>query len=604
MAVSSCQRGICIWLALLAGLPGSACLGGGSPPVSQGADGLAGPGSCLAVTPSVLNFADVVVNATASETVTLSNLCSSTVRGIGASMGGLDGDWFALSSTPTALEPGSSVTVGVTYMPRASENRSFGTATFASSDGSSASLGLFGEPIETALSVAPGTVDFGYVSPPGSLASCIAVQNRADVPIQLEGIGAFTNPGGAFQLTQGPTSFPFTLGARSSTQTCFSFAPPEALQYTGQVTVLTSGPGGDVVVGLNGWGGGPRLSCSPATLDFGPQLLGTSLTLPVVCRNSGTEVPGTTLTVDVPRVSGGVFSAEFDRSVHPYPPGGLGPGEFAQLDVSYRPTGPGEDQGAVVIASNGGQVLIPLAGQGLEPDCQAVVSPPALDFGNLLAGSDSTSLSFVVQNVGRDSCLVQGLAVQNDPSASFTVTSSSIAPDPVTQKIVIPAPGAASGMPPSLPSPSALVVQVQFQPTGRGRFSGEIALPGGSMALAGSSQSTCLQIIPPVVDFQRIGDPSAGYCDFALRGFSIENTCSRAATVQSLSLQNGPGDLVPQFGFPVAPQVPVVLPPDAAVTWTMACGLTESGTHTGEVLVSDGTVESVARLICSCPGGG
>ena len=69
-----------------------------------------------------------------------------------------------------------------------------------------------------------------------------------------------------------------------------------------------------------------------------------------------------------------------------------------------------------------------------------MIAPSQLNFGNVQVGDTSPMLSFEVQNVGTDICLVQGLGIQNDATGSFHILSTSIQPDPVTNKITIPAP--------------------------------------------------------------------------------------------------------------------------------------------------------------------
>jgi hypothetical protein len=322
----------------------------------------------------------------------------------------------------------------------------------------------------------------------------------------------------------------------------------------------------------------------------------------VLCTNVGTAIPTANLLIDPPTASPFVFTATFDQSKDPYPASGLAPGQSAQIDVNYAPTTSSNDKGTLFIKSNGGQgkaLQIPLTGQGLDvPPCQFVVAPTSLDFANVQVGDTSQVLSFQVTNVGSDICLVQGLTIKNDATNSFHMLTTSIPADPNTGKITIPAP--ATGV------VSSLMVSLDFVPTAQGQaFSGEAAFsisdpsaPNQVVQLTGTSETTCLVVAPPTLNFGDVGENDAGVlCTSASRTFSIFNECQTAATVQSLNVQSGPGDLQPQFSIPAGPQLPLIIPPGAqAQVYEMFFEPTTVGTHTGQILISDGTVETLLPL--------
>ncbi len=180
------------------------------------------------------------------------------------------------------------------------------------------------------------------------------------------------------------------------------------------------------------------------SVAFGQTLTHSTTTVPVLCTNTGTAIPSTNLTIEPPTASPSVFNAQFDQSKNIYPLSGLAPGQSAQIDVSYSPLTSSNDKGTLFVKSNGGQgktLRIPLTGQGLNvAPCQFVLAPSQLNFANVQAGDTSQVLSFQVQNIGTDICLVQGLKITDDATGSFHILSTSIAPDAVTNKITIPAP--------------------------------------------------------------------------------------------------------------------------------------------------------------------
>jgi hypothetical protein len=166
-----------------------------------------------------------------------------------------------------------------------------------------------------------------------------------------------------------PTSVnPLVIAGGQSAKVCFEFTPPITQRYSGQATLVTTDPSGtNPILELTGWGGGPQISCSPPSLDFGSVVDGGSVTLPVTCTNTGTAIPETNLIIDPPIAGPAMFDAQFDTT-HPYPLAGLAPGASAQIDVIYTPAAAENDTGTLSIPSNGGRGLpieIPLTGSGI-----------------------------------------------------------------------------------------------------------------------------------------------------------------------------------------------------------------------------------------------
>ncbi len=564
----------------------------------------------LVVQPTVLDFGNTLINTTAKKSVTLINKSTAAVTEITAPIIGTDANLFAVDNAPSTLGPGDSATVDISYTPLAIETRSLADVNFHGSDGEKAKLNLFGEPVGLALTVALNPIDFGYVPLTTTAIGCTTVSNQANVSVDINGVGAFNNEGGAFGTATtddaappNPITFPITIAGGGSAKVCFTLTPPITQDYNGQVTLETTDPSGsNPIVELTGWGGGPQLTCAPLSIDFGQTLDHSITTVPVVCTNTGTTIPSTNLTIEPPTASPLVFNAEFDNTKDPYPLSGLAPGQSAQIDVSYAPLTASTDKGVLFIKSNGGQgktLQIPLSGSGLNvPPCQFVVAPSQLNFANVQVGDTSQVLSFEVQNVGTNICLVQALQVTNDATSAFHILSTSIPADATTKKITIPAPG------PGVVS--SLTVSLDFAPTAQGQaFSAEAAFsisdptdPNQVVPLVGTSESTCLVIAPPSLNFGDVGENDAGVlCTSASRTFSVFNECQTAAIVQSLTVQSGPGDLVPQFSIPAGPPLPLTIQPgSSAQVYEMFFEPTTLGTHTAQLLISDGTVDTLLPL--------
>src|SRR5262249_49539772 len=142
--------------------------------------------------------------------------------------------------------------------------------------------------------------------------------------------------------------------------------------------------------------------------------------------------------------------------------------------LTFAPLASGTFSNAAVFISNGGNRTNSLVGVGLTPP-QLSVSPSALDFGFVLAGS-SAQANFVLTNLG-SAPITNGTASLSDPA--FTVLS---------------------GSPFSLPGFGSTTVTVRFAPPGTGSFSNVVAFTtangGNTTNVVRGSGAT-----PPVANF-------------------------------------------------------------------------------------------------------
>ncbi len=455
----------------------------------------------LSVSPSSLDFGDVLVGNSVNKTVTLTNTPRpSTPPGSPRSSTATPATTRS-PGCPATLAQGASAQIGLTYAPLGAGGTSKATAVFSFANGT-ASVAMTGKPNSAALTVSPTTIDFGFVPLNTSPLGCTTVTSQAMVDLVVTGVADFTTAGGfAVAATDdakppNPIAFPFTIPPGAGARLCFTLDPKITQQYVGQVT-LTNGDasGNNPVVQLTGWGGGPQISCSPMSLEFGDVVAGASATLPVTCTNTGTAIATTNLKLGQPSASPSPFSAQFDPG-NPYSAAGIVAGQSVQIDVTYAAAVGSPTSGVLSIPNNGGQgstVQIPLTvGQVFPEACEFAIAPPALDFGNPPPrGSSPVDLAFEIQNQGTAPGLVANPRIQNDTTGSFEILSTSIAPDLDAGAIVIPAPGDGGT--------TDLLVQVRFSPQSKGIFSAKAAFSildalqqSQSVSLSGTSQSTCL----------------------------------------------------------------------------------------------------------------
>jgi len=457
------------------GAQGSIC-GSGNSAITVNLSGSGVPVK-LVVAPASLYFGAVLINETSTKTVTLTNQSTLRVRGLSAVVTGTDEALFTVANAATALAPGASTTVSISYAPLAVETRSVGTVTFAGTEGASASLSLSGEPVANALALNP--IDFGFVPLGTTVVGCTTVSNRANLTIDITGISAFDSVDGAFAVV----SMPKAIMGGGSAEVCFSLTPPTTQDYDGSATLDTDDPSGNnPIIQLMGFGGGPQIDCAPTSLDFGQVAAYTSSTKTIQCTNVGSPLPGVDadLIIPPPLTTAQVFQVTFDagQTIIANPLVVLTPGQTAQYDVTYLPTMASIDEASVLVRSNGGQegaaaldpyfgqpLQIPVSGQGLSlQPCQFQISPQAIDFGGVPAGDVSTTMPLEIQNTGNSVCVVQNVTFEHDPAASFNISSMSLDWDlSALGHVIVLGPAGGS-------SPSSLTLMLDFGPKSAGGY--------------------------------------------------------------------------------------------------------------------------------------
>jgi hypothetical protein len=146
---------------------------------------------------------------------------------------------------------------------------------------------LVGSGVDSVLSMAPATLDFGYVQPGVTVTQELTFTNRGFKPVQLSGLGTregsapstvyqvvAANPGDATRLTvpsaaRDPATEDIIPGVAKVT---LSFRPTVLGPRNGTLVFMTDVRGqSSVSVTLRGFGGGPDIEVLPQqTLDFGP----------------------------------------------------------------------------------------------------------------------------------------------------------------------------------------------------------------------------------------------------------------------------------------------------------------------------------------------
>ena len=218
--------------------------------VKLGGTGWGSGGSpVIDATPSSVNFGNVTVGTTDTQTMRLENtgaadltITKLSVLGAGYSASGL--------SLPHTLAPGKDTTFTASFNPKGSGGHSGSIAISSNASSSPLSISLTGSGVTTnaRLSVNTTSVNFGTTRVGTTLAKNVQVKNVGNTDVEIASVEA---AGTGFKATGGVD---VTLTPNQSTEVAITFDPKALGGIVGTLTILSNAP--TLRVALEGQGGG------------------------------------------------------------------------------------------------------------------------------------------------------------------------------------------------------------------------------------------------------------------------------------------------------------------------------------------------------------
>lgn len=346
----------------------------------------AGTGQLL-VSPSIVNFGNVALGSSQTQSVTLTNSGGPKIT---VSQISLSGTGFTVSGVicPITLAGGQSVTFAITFAPPFTGADS-GSASIIVSTQSSGGKKTNSASISTAATVAlSGTgISSGQLagSPSSITFSSVQVGNSQSVPETITNSGGATVTISAINVTGSAfgtsgLALPFTLAVGQSVNLSLSFSPNSAGTVTGTLAITSDAANSALNIPLSGTAVTPgQLAASATSLSFGSVATGSSSTATETLTNVG----GSALTISQVATSGTGFSLTGIA-----PPVTLSAGQSISFTVAFAPLVGGTATGSLVVSSNGSNptLSIPLSGSGIAPG-QLIISPTSINFGNVVEGT-------------------------------------------------------------------------------------------------------------------------------------------------------------------------------------------------------------------------
>jgi len=393
----------------------------------------------LASTPASVNFGNVVVGATGSVSVNLSNTGSASVTITQASVSGTG---FTMVGSPNGqtIQAGQSLSFTAQFLPASVGNATGSISVASNAPNSPMTIALTGAGTQAGLGVSPAAVNFKGVVVGSSGTTTLNLSNTGSAAVTISqasvaGTG-FTISGLAAGLTIQP-------GQNSSFTA--QFQPTSTGSASGSISVSSNSPNSPMTIALTGTGTQPEIGAIPSSAPFGNVTVGNTNSQTITLTNGGTA----NLTISQGSVSGNGFKITGLST-----PLTIQPGGNATFNAVFTPTGAGKVTGSVSLANDApsSPYTIALSGTGVTQTQVLTFNVSGLSFGNVSVGSNS-SLPATLTNTGNASVTVSS---SNTTGAGFTVSGVS--------------PGETLNPNQSIP------VTVQFAPSAAGAVNGNLTI--------------------------------------------------------------------------------------------------------------------------------
>ena len=318
----------------------------------------AGSAQVLQLTPSTtaLSFGNQTLNASATQSVTLTNTGNSAVS---ISQVNVAGTGFSLngSAPVVTLSAGQAASFSVTFTPTVAGNATGSASVVSTAANSPLSISLAGVGVQPQISVVPGSVSFGTVTVGQTNSQTITLSNPGTANLTVT---QSAGPGTGFGLTG--LALPLTLAAGKSTAFTVSFTPTSGTNSSSSLTLISNAPNSPTTIPLSGTGLAPVLQLTPSTtsLSFGSQALNASATQSVTLTNTGNAA----VSISQVNVTGTGFTLSGSAPLVT-----LSAGQAASFSVTFTPTAAGSDAGSASVVSTAANspLSISLSGSGAQP---------------------------------------------------------------------------------------------------------------------------------------------------------------------------------------------------------------------------------------------
>ena len=210
--------------------------------------------AALSLTPSSVSFGNVTVGSPNSQTIQISNSGTALLT---ISQLSVTGSGFSTSSVglPLSLNPGSSSTFNVQFVPQSAGNVSGGVSLVSNAPSSPATVPLTGTGVAAtaAVSLSSSSLSFGNVNTGSSAQQSVTITNTGNASVTISQINL---SGSGYTLSGAGT--PVTLSPTQTLTFTVQFSPSATGTASGSVSVVSNAAGSPASIALSGTGVAPQ----------------------------------------------------------------------------------------------------------------------------------------------------------------------------------------------------------------------------------------------------------------------------------------------------------------------------------------------------------
>jgi hypothetical protein len=554
-ALESIRRAFAGVATLLVIVVTSSCVGmAGKPttPVTTGAS--------IDLSATTLNFGNLAVGQSATQTVTVANSGTDmlTVSAISVS-----GTGFTASGPhlPVSLSAGQSASISAVFKPT-TDAKETGTITIASNAASSPSLialsgtGMTG----AALTVTPASIAFGSVTVGSEATQTVNLKNNGNESAAISKIAA-TGTG----VSISGAAAPMTLAAGQIANLAITYKPTTAGALSGTVSITSNASNPSMVIELTATAtskAAATLTVTPASIAFGSVAVGSEATQTVKLANTGGEAA----TISKMSYSGTGVSVSGLTA-----PATLAAGQTVNLTVTYKPVSAGTLAGALSLTSNATDPTMQVGLSATATSSTLSATPSSVSFGNVVVGSNTTQ-TIRLQNIGTSKVTISGVT----PSVAGVVVSG----------ITLPA---------NLAPGTSATITAAYKPTAAGNVVGNITVTSNAVGsptiidLSATAAAALVQLTPSATSLS-FGNVTVG--SSGATQVTVKSTGNQNASISGVSV-SGTGFVL---GSTAAS---VILDPNQTETYTVNFNPKATGGSTGTLTITSNAKNSPTKISLS-----
>jgi hypothetical protein len=521
-----------------------------------------------------VSFGLVLEGSTGYNGVYIENTGNTTLGAPSLAIQGSSPDFQVLYSSCGPLPPSSNCFVPLSFTP---SRTSLETATLVATDtatGQRASTTLAGSGVPAGEALNTFSL-FGFVPEPVGVTSPptgVTFTNVSAAPVTIDSV-AFSGPAKSdFTIVQNGCVRGTVLNAGAWCTLLLAFTPTAVGPRVAGLSISDSGDASplEVPLGATGLTASKMISFIPATIDVGPQPVGTTASSSAIIGNTGNQP------VKITRVSiQGRNASDWALTGNncPIAPATLLPGQGCQATFQFTPSAAGKRMARLQVTDDaaGSPQSLELNGFGSTTVTPPVTfSPLSLDFGGQALGS-STQQSVSVFNGATYAVTLSKVSISG-PNASdfkFANTCSSGVPAGTSCGVDVT-------FTPSVTGLRTAKLQITDAPNG---VTTTIPLAGYGLSVAGS-----LTMTPnPAVFSQAV---AVGYS--ASMNVTLTNTGTGNLTISKFAIR---GTAAQDYGIQIngCPINPAPLAPNQPCTITILFAPTLTGIRVANLQLTDST---------------